>query len=113
MAGPSKRTLQEYLTTLAPDEVLVRATTFFATRPSLYAAFLDENGPGYRTFRGQGGEEVVIAATAMAGGSRVTGSTYLFDMQLARFFTTLPAAGQASASAAALPVESPASPPAP
>ena len=30
-------------------------------------------------------------ATAGSGGTRVTGSTYLFDMQIARFFATLPA----------------------
>jgi hypothetical protein len=28
------------------------------------------------------------------GGTQVTGSTYLFDMQLARFLTTLPPAGR-------------------
>jgi hypothetical protein len=88
----SKLTLQEYRTTLPPDEVLARAKTFFARRSPLYAAFLDKEGPGYCTFRGQGGEEIVIAATAVDGATRVTGSTYLFDMQVARFFTTLPEA---------------------
>jgi hypothetical protein len=88
----SKRTLQEYRTTLPPDEVLARAKTFFARRAPLYATFLDKEGPGYCTFRGQGGEEIVIAATATDGVTRVTGSTYLFDMQVARFFTTLPEA---------------------
>jgi hypothetical protein len=41
--------------------------------------------------RGQGGEEVVIGAVAGAGAgeTRVTGSTYLFDQQIARFFATL------------------------
>jgi hypothetical protein len=70
----------------------VRAKDFFAQRNPLYAAFLEKEGPGYATFRGQGGEEVVIAATAKDGATLVTGSTYLFDMQIARFFTTLPAA---------------------
>ena len=88
----SKRTLQEYRTTLPPDEVLARAKTFFARRVPLYATFLDKQGPGYCTFRGQGGEEIVIAATSVDGVTRVTGSTYLFDMQVARFFTTLPEA---------------------
>jgi hypothetical protein len=41
------------------------------------------------TLRGQGGEEVVIAAIPGAGETRVTGSTYLFDQQIARFFATL------------------------
>jgi hypothetical protein len=86
----SKRTLQEYRTTLPPDEVLARARRFFSQRAPLYATFLDKEGPGYCTFRGQGGEEIVIAATVQDGATRVTGSTYLFDMQVARFFSTLP-----------------------
>jgi len=89
----TQHTVQEMQTTLPPSEVLARAKTFFGTRPSLYAAFLDKEGPGYCTFRGQGGEEIVIAASAGEGGAtRVTGSTYLFDMQISRFFSTLPVA---------------------
>lgn len=88
----SKRTLQEYRTTLPPTEVLDRAKQFFSQRPPLYATFLDKEGPGYCTFRGQGGEEIVIAAAQQDGATRVTGSTYLFDMQVARFFSTLPGA---------------------
>ncbi|HEY7233836.1 MAG TPA: hypothetical protein VH539_06775 [Gemmatimonadaceae bacterium] len=88
---PSQRTLQEFQTTLAPNEVLTRAKGFFARRTPLYAAFLDKEGPTFCSFRGQGGEEIVIGVTASDGGTRVTGSTYLFDMQLARFFSTLPA----------------------
>jgi hypothetical protein len=86
----TQRTLQEYHSTLPPAEVLAQAKKFFSTRNSLYAAFLDREGPGYATFRGQGGEEVVIAATVRDGATLVTGSTYLFDMQVARFFSTLP-----------------------
>lgn len=89
--APSKLTLQEVTTTLPADEVLTQAKGFFSKRSALYAAFLDKEGPGYCTFRGQGGEEICIAAGASAGGTRVTGSTYLFDMQVARFFATLPA----------------------
>jgi hypothetical protein len=88
--APSQRTLQEQTTTLAAPEVLARAKTFFSERNPLYAAFLDQEGPTHVTFRGQGGEEVVIAATPGIGGTRVTGSTYLFDMQVARFLATLP-----------------------
>ena len=91
----SQRTLQEQLTSLQPTEVLARAKTFFAESNPLYAAFLEKDEPGYATFRGQGGEEIVIAVAARDGGTLVTGSTYLFDMQVARFFATLP---QASAS---------------
>lgn len=87
----SQLTLQETTTALGADEVLVRAKSFFSNRPSLYAAFLDMEGPGFCTFRGQGGEEIVIAVAASqdGAGTRVTGSSYLFDMQVSRFFTTL------------------------
>lgn len=88
--APSNLTLQECRTSLAPAEVLARAKTFFARRAPLYASFLDREGPTFCTFRGQGGEEVVIAVAPAEGGTFVTGSTYLFDMQVARFFTTLP-----------------------
>ena len=87
----SQTTGQEHTTSLSADDVLARAKTFFTSRPSIYSTFIDKQGPGFCTFRGQGGEEIVIAATAAPnGGSRVTGSTYLFDMQIARFFSTLP-----------------------
>jgi hypothetical protein len=41
------------------------------------------------SLRGQGGEEVVLAAIPRDGQTLVTGSTYLFDQQIARFFATL------------------------
>ena len=88
--APSKRTLQEATTSLAPDDVLARAKHFFSQRNPLYAAFLEKEGPNHSTFRGQGGEEIVIAAAPKDGATLVTGSTYLFDMQVARFFATLP-----------------------
>lgn len=90
--APSQRTLQEATTSLAPSEVLARAKQFFSQRNPLYAAFLEQEGPNHSTFRGQGGEEIVIAAAPKDGATLVTGSTYLFDMQVARFFATLPAA---------------------
>jgi hypothetical protein len=83
-------TLQEQLTTLTPDEVLARAKDFFARRNGIYATFLEREGPTFSTFRGQGGEEVVIATAPATGGTLVTGSSYLFDMQVARFLSTLP-----------------------
>jgi hypothetical protein len=86
----SQRTLQEYHSTLAPAEVLVAAKRFFSSRNSLYATFLEKEGPSHVTFRGQGGEELIISAIVRDGATLVTGSTYLFDMQVARFFTTLP-----------------------
>lgn len=88
--GASQTTLQETTTTLPATEVLSRAVVFFTQRNPLYAAFVEKEGPGYVTFRGQGGEEIVLAAYEKDGATRVTGSTYLFDMQIARFFATLP-----------------------
>lgn len=89
----SQRTLQEQSTSLAPQEVIERAKQFFSQRNPLYAAFLEKEGPGYATFRGQGTEEIAIGVSTKDGHTLVTGSTYLFDMQVARFFATLPPAG--------------------
>ena len=86
----SQRTLQEYRSTLSPAEVLAQAKSFFTRRNSIYATFLEQESPSHVSFRGQGGEELVIAAIARDGATLVTGSTYLFDMQVARFFSTLP-----------------------
>jgi hypothetical protein len=86
----SQRTLQEFRTTLTPAEVLAEAKQFFTRRINIYATFIDREGPTFVSFRGQGGEELIIAAATQDGATRVTGSTYLFDMQIARFFTTLP-----------------------
>lgn len=84
------QTLQERTTTLSSDEVMARARHFFSRRNGIYSTFLEREGPGFATFRGQGGEELVIAVSSGDRGTRVTGSTYLFDMQVARFLSTLP-----------------------
>jgi hypothetical protein len=86
------RTLQEARTSLSVAEVLAAAKTFFVRRNRLYAAFTEKEGPSFVSLRGQGGEEILIAADAPADGrgTRVTGSAYLFDQQIARFFATLP-----------------------
>lgn len=81
--------IQEVHTTLAPAQVLAAAKTFFTRRNPIYAAFIEKEGPGYVTFRGQGGEEIVIGVTPTEQGTTVRGSTYLFDAQVSRFFTTL------------------------
>jgi len=86
----TERSLQEYRTTLPPNDVIAQAKRFFARRNGIYSAFLDREGPGWVTFRGQGTEEVVIGTSPIEGGTLVSGSTYLFDMQVARFFSTLP-----------------------
>ena len=87
----SQATLQEFQTTLSCADVLARAKKFFSPRNSLYAAVLEQDGPTHVTFRGQGGEEIVIGTMERDGSTLVTGSSYIFDMQVARFFTTLPA----------------------
>lgn len=86
----TQRTLQECHSTLPPTEVLSLAKKFFARQVGIYAVFPEREGPGFVTFRGQGGEEIVLAAIEREGATLVTGSTYLFDAQIARFFTTLP-----------------------
>ena len=85
----TKRTLQETRTSLPPDDVLAAAKRFFTRRNNVYATFLEKEGPTYAAFRGQGGEEIVIGVAPAEGGTRVTGSTYLFDQQIARFFASL------------------------
>ncbi|HEX6965004.1 MAG TPA: hypothetical protein VF166_04325 [Gemmatimonadaceae bacterium] len=86
--------IQEITTTLPPDAVLAAARTFFARRNPIYAAFPDKRGAGYATFRGQGGEEIVIGVMPVEGGTKVRGSTYLFTAQVARFLSTLEPVGE-------------------
>jgi hypothetical protein len=83
------RTLQETTTSHSPAEVLEAAKRFFARQTGIYAAFPEQESRTHVTLRGQGGEEVVIAVLPDAGQTRVTGSTYLFDQQVSRFFATL------------------------
>jgi len=84
----------ECTTTLDRGEVLRRAKRFFAERVPMQAAFPEKEGPGYLTLRGQGGEEIAIAVSPAAGGTRVRASTLLFDQAVDRFLSTLPAAEQ-------------------
>jgi hypothetical protein len=83
--------MHETRTTLKPSQVLDRAKMFFAERVPLYGAFLEQEGPSFATFRGQGGEEIVIAAFEGEGGTRVRASTLLFDQAVDRFLSILPA----------------------
>lgn len=94
------RTLQEARTSLGVSEVIAAAKTFFVRRNNLYAAFMEREGPGFVSFRGMGGEEVLIGAMSAPDGrgTLVTGSTYMFDQQVARFLSTLPPAGAEVAS---------------
>ncbi len=86
------RTLQETTTSMPPAEILAAAKRFFAVENRSYAAYPEQEGAGYLTLRGMGGEEIVVSASADQTGTRVTGSSYLFDQQVARFLSTLPPA---------------------
>jgi hypothetical protein len=94
----SGRTLQQHRTGLSADEVLAAARDFFSRRSGIYAAFLEREGPNWMSLRGQGGEEIVIAATQETGGTAVSASSYMFDAQVAQFLASLPPAQPASPS---------------
>jgi hypothetical protein len=80
----------ETTTSQSPEEVLAAAKKFFTRRNPIYAAFLEQESPRHLTFRGQGIEEIAIGVEpAESGGTLVRGSTYLYDAQVRRFFTTL------------------------
>ncbi len=91
------RTLQQHRTHLPAAAVLDAARDFFAQRSGIYAAFLEKQGPNWMSLRGQGGEEIVIAANEEAGGTSVTASSYMFDAQVAQFLASLPPAATAGA----------------
>jgi hypothetical protein len=82
----------ETLTSLDGPEVLARAKRFFAERVPLSAAYPEKEGPAFLVLRGQGGEEIALAVMAAPGGTKVRGSTLLFDQAVDRFLSTLPAA---------------------
>ena len=85
----------EIVTSLAPEEVVRRAKVFFTTRVPATGASVEKESARHVVLRGQGGEEIVIAAVPADGGSAVRGSSLLFDQQVKRFFSTLPAAATA------------------
>lgn len=90
MHQQAARQLQERLTSLAPSAVLDLAVQFFSRQSGVYAAFLEKRGPTHVTLRGQGGEEIALAAWSTEAGTTVSGSSYLFDQQIARFLDALP-----------------------
>lgn len=87
------------VTPLAPDEVLRRAREFFLRRVPATGAFVEAESDRHLVLRGQGGEEVVIAAAPASAGTAVRGSSLLFGQQVARFFSTLPGGGYAAETA--------------
>ena len=86
----------EVFTTLSPADVLARAKQFFQERLPGTAAFPEKEGPGFVSLRGQGGEEIALAAATSAGGTRVRASTLFFDQAIGRFFSTLPVVTEAA-----------------
>ena len=82
--------VHETVTSLPPAVVLARAKEFFADRNPNASAFPEEEGPGFLTLRGQGGEEIVIAVAPAGRYSRIRASTLFFDQAIGRFFSTLP-----------------------
>jgi len=82
--------VHDTLTTLSGPEVIGRAKLFFAQRMPQSAAFPEEEGPGFVTLRGQGGEEIALAVFASEGATRVRASTLFFDQAVSRFLSTLP-----------------------
>lgn len=93
----SSRTLQHQRTSIGIDEVLAAAREFFSRRSGIYAAFLEKQGPNWMSLRGQGGEEIVVAATEESGATSVTASSYMFDAQVAQFLASLPPANEVAA----------------
>ena len=87
---PTIRTQQESNTSLDGAAVLAAATEFFANRSGIYSAFPEKSGPTYVAMRGQGGEDVLFGVAKIPGGTRVTGSSYMFDAQIALFLSALP-----------------------
>lgn len=96
MHQQSARQLQQRLTSLSVDQVLDAATRFFSSG-GIYRAFPEKRGPTHVALRGQGGEELVIGARAVDRGTSVSGSSYLFDQQIAAFLDSLPGVIEASA----------------
>jgi len=90
MHQQSARQLQERLTSLSIEQALDAATRFFARGGGIYTAYLEKRGQAHVALRGQGGEEVVVGARAVDGGTAVSGSSYLFDQQVAAFLDSLP-----------------------
>lgn len=93
MHNQAKRTFQTQRTSDAPDAVLRSARAFFAESSTIYPAYVEKEGANHLVLRGQGGEELVIAAFADGNGTVVNGSSFLFDQQVARFLTTLTPVG--------------------
>ena len=89
--------IYQVVTPLSPDEVIRRAKKFFAERVPMQAAYPEKEGPTFLVLRGQGGEEIAMAALPAPKGTRVRASTLLFDQPVDRFLATLPAIEEGAA----------------
>jgi hypothetical protein len=89
--------IYQVVTPLSPDEVIRRAKKFFAERVPMQAAYPEKEGPTFLVLRGQGGEEIAIAALPAPKGTKVRASTLLFDQPVDRFLATLPAIEEGAA----------------
>ena len=83
----------ETRTSIGADEVLRLAKLFFAERIPHHGAFLENEGPGFLSLRGQGGEEISLAASDGEDGAHVRASSMFYGQAIARFFSTLPTVG--------------------
>ena len=86
----SSRQQQRGRTSWSVSQVLDAAVTFFSRSGGVYSAFLETRGPTHVVLRGLGGEEIAIGASPLDGGCSVSGSSYLYDQQVARFLDAMP-----------------------
>ena len=89
--------VHEALTSLDPAAVLAQAKQFFAERVPAHSAYPGKEGPTWLTLRGQGGEEIALAALPAGPNTRVRASTLLFDQAVTRFLSILPRASEGAA----------------
>jgi hypothetical protein len=82
--------VHEIVTSLPPEQVIARAKAFFGSQVPNNAAYPEQEGPGYLSLRGQGGEEIALAVIPGDGSHRVRASTLFFDQAVGRFLSTLP-----------------------
>ncbi len=76
--------------------LLRRAKNSFAAVNTSEGAFVEKESATHLSMRGQGGEEIVVGAMARSGATLVTASSYMFDAQVSRFFSTLPPAAESA-----------------
>lgn len=81
--------VHEATTPLAASTVLAHAKAFFAERVPHNAAYPEKEGPHFLVLRGQGGEEIALAAWQGEQGTRIRASSQFFDQAIMRFLSSL------------------------